>query len=194
MINDQQLSAGAHREAGDLQRGVGDLLLPGELLSIVACRPDLAGGVVAVDVGAVELGQLSSVVDHAAGERARLAVVVLDGGWNEGGRAELAVQVEGMVTLVDAPAVVVAPVQQVDGLPEILAVVADPDLPGLRVHGHPPGVAQAEGPAFSPRVFHRDEGVVLRDRVGQLLAGLVDIDSQDGTVEVGDVLAGEIHV
>ena len=68
MVNDQQFPPGAHREAGDLQRGVGDLLMPGELFPIVARAPDLAGGVVTVDVGAVKPRQFSAGVDHAAGE------------------------------------------------------------------------------------------------------------------------------
>ena len=99
-----------------------------------------------------------------------------------------------MVALVDAPSVVFSPVEDVDAFPEILAVAADPDPSVFAVHGHPPGIPQAECPAFSTGVFHRDKGIVLRDRVGEGLPGVVDIDAQDGAVEVGDVLAGEVEV
>ncbi len=56
------------------QRRVGQLLLPGDLLAVVAQAPELAGHVVAVDVGAVQLLEALAVVDVAAGDRAGLGV------------------------------------------------------------------------------------------------------------------------
>ena len=74
MVADQEFALRVDAEAGDLE-GVGDLLVPVDLLAVVLERPDLAGRVVAVDVGPAQIGELLAVVDDAAGQRPRLGVV-----------------------------------------------------------------------------------------------------------------------
>ena len=86
---------------------------------------------VAVDVGAVQFGQLAAVIDDAAGQRAGFAVMVLGGRRRQRLRPQLAVGIEDVAPFIDAPAEVVALADEIDLLPQILAVVADPDVAGL---------------------------------------------------------------
>src|SRR5262249_32654704 len=51
VVGDQQLAFGVEAEARYLERGAGQLLVPGDLAALVADAPDLARGPVAVDVG-----------------------------------------------------------------------------------------------------------------------------------------------
>ena len=79
LVDDVQLAGVVGAEAGDVERGVDQLAVPGGLRAVVLDPPDAAGGPVAVDVGPDQLGQAGAAVDPAAGERAGLAVVVLGG-------------------------------------------------------------------------------------------------------------------
>ena len=83
VVDRVDLAVPAHGEAGDEDRGVGQLLVPGDLLAVVAQAPDLAVLVVAVDIRPAQLGELRTVVDVAAGDRPALGVVVLDDGRND---------------------------------------------------------------------------------------------------------------
>src|SRR5947199_8416853 len=73
MIGDEQFAVAVDCETRDVERGVGEQLVPGDLGAIVANAPNAAGGVIAIDVRAVELGQLAAVIDVAAGHRAAFA-------------------------------------------------------------------------------------------------------------------------
>jgi len=54
--------------------------LPGYFLAVVAQTPELAGDVVAVDVGPVQIFESVAVVEASAGDGPRLGVIVIDGG------------------------------------------------------------------------------------------------------------------
>ena len=151
VVDGVDLAVPADGEAGDEDRGVGQLLVPGDLLAVVAQAPDLAVLVVAVDIGPAQLGELRAVVDVAAGDRPALGVVVLDDGGNDRAGPGLLVRVERVAPFLDAPAVVAPLLDHPDHLPEVLADVADPEPPGLGVEAHPPGVAEPEGPDLRPR-------------------------------------------
>ena len=96
-----------------------------------AAPPRLARRIVAVDVGAVEVGVFLAVVDDAAGQRAELGMVVLDGRHDDRVGAAFALRLERVAALHDAPAGVVALVDDVRLLPQVLAVLADPECAGL---------------------------------------------------------------
>ena len=109
MIADQHLPLRVGAEAGDLQRGVGNEFVPGDLFAIVADAPDAAGGVVGVDISALQFRQGGAVVDQPTGHRAGLRVRVLGDRLRDRRRARLLVVVELVGALDDAPAVVGAP-------------------------------------------------------------------------------------
>src|SRR5512135_565356 len=209
---DVELSRGILTEGRDIQPraavhvdqfAVGD----GSAL-LLAEAPDPAGFVVAVDVHADQLGQVPAAIDIAAGDA--LAVVgapgaglvgvvgILDDrlGERRGGVFLLA-GAERVEALHDAPAVIAAVLDDVDGFPEILAHVARPEPAGLAVEGDLPGVAQANGvdlgcPVGELRVAQRR--VVLGDAIGLAAGGVVDVDPQDRAEPVSRVLPGRQRV
>ena len=191
MIADQHLALGVGAEARDLERGVGDELVPGDLLAIVADAPDAAGRIVGVDVGALELRQGRACVDESAGHRPRLGVGMFRDRLRDRRRARLLFIVELVGALDDAPAVIGAAFDQVNLLPEVLPLIAHPDLAGLLVDHDPPRLPQAVGIGLGPGVFHRCyEAARIEDRivlghgvvpavVGRVFIGVVYVDPQD---------------
>ena len=101
---------------------------------------------------------------------------------------------EDVAPLADAPAVVGPLLDQVDLLPEVLAVVADPELARLAVVAQPPGVAQAVGPDLGPGAGAVDERVVLGHPVVPARVGVIDVDPQHGPQQVVERLAGQVGV
>src|SRR5437899_190892 len=73
-------------------------------------------------------------------------MMVLDRGLDDGRRRLLAIQIERMTSFGHRPAVVVAFLDKKRLLPEILAVLSDPDVAGLFIDRHSPRVAQAHRP------------------------------------------------
>src|SRR5262249_48627964 len=106
------------------------------------------------------------------------------------GGPALSFEVERMISLEDAPAVVLATMDQMRRLPEILAVGPDPDVSGFRIRTHSPWISQSVGPDFRASVRRFDEGIVGRCRVGLFAGALVDVDSQDAAEEVVERLTG----
>src|SRR5262249_3643336 len=105
-----------------------------------------------------------------------------------------ALRLEDVTPLREAPAVIGPLPDQVNLLPEVLTVLADPELARLRVVAEPPRVAQAVGPQLGPGVGPCDERAVLRHRVVPTGVGVVDVEPQDGPEEVVERLAGEVGV
>src|SRR5262249_19334198 len=126
----------------------------------MADAPDAAGREVTVEIRPPQVRQFGTVIDDAAGHRAGLGVMVLGDRLRERVRPRLAVQVERMRALQDAPAVVSALLDEVDLLPDVLAVVADPQIAALGVDVQPPGVAEAVGPSLRDNALVADERVV----------------------------------
>src|SRR5262245_62897478 len=105
--------------------------------------------------------------------------MVLSGGERERLRAHFAIGVEDVAAFVDAPAEVVALADEIDLLPKVLAVVADPDLAGFGIDRDAPGIAEAIGPGFGDDAFVADKGIVGRDTVLLTGARLIDVDAKD---------------
>src|SRR5262249_39807742 len=150
-------------EPGDLQGRGRQLAVPGDAAVLVADAPDFARGPVAVEVRPAQLRELVPVVDEAAGERAHVRGRVLDGRFGDRRRAGLAGGVERVAALDDAPAVVGAALHQVRLLPQVLPVVADPQVVGLAVDVQPPRVAEAVRPRLGTYAGRVHERVVRRD-------------------------------
>ena len=194
LVDDVQLAGVVGAEAGDVEGRIDQLAVPDGLRAVVLDPPDAAGGPVAVDVGPDQLGQAGAAVDPAAGERAGLAVGVLGGRRRDRVGARLALGVEDVAPLGEAPAVVGPLLDQVDLLPEVLAVLADPELARLAVEAQPPGIAQAVGPELGPGAGAVDERVVLRHAVVPARVGVIDVDPQHGRQQVVEGLAGQVGV
>src|SRR5262249_19631910 len=160
------------------------LTVPEGRRAIVLDPPDLAGGPVAVDVGADQLGQPGAAVDPAAGERAGLAVRVLGGRWGDRVRARLALGMEDVAPFGDTPAVVGPLLDQVSLLPQVLPILGDPELARWVVIAQPPRVAQTVGPQLGPGPLAIHERVVLRYPVAPAGVGVIDVDAQHGRQQV----------
>src|SRR4051812_47284554 len=117
-------------EADDALRGLGQLLVEGNFLALGAQSPDPAGIEVAVDIGAHEVRQPAAAVNIAAGQAAEIGMRMLDHGREDGRWSFLALGPEGVIALVDAPAVIAAPLDLVDHLPEVLTNLAHPQVAG----------------------------------------------------------------
>src|SRR5881392_1170670 len=85
---------------------------------------------------------------------------MLDGWRHDGRRTELAVEVEGMASFINAPPVILAAPHKVSRFPKVLAVIARPYLPGLAVHRQPPRIAQTISPDLRSRVCPTNKRVV----------------------------------
>src|SRR5262249_13614485 len=149
----------------DAQLGLGQLLVPGHLLAVVAHPPDPAGVEVAVEVGPREVLQALAAVDVAARQAAELGVRVFEDGRQDRRRPLLAVRAEGVVALHDRPAVVAALLDAVDHFPQVLPDLAAPQLTRLAVEAELPRLPQAVGPDLRAGAFGANERVVLRHAV-----------------------------
>ena len=152
--------------------------------------PDGARAVVAEQVRPVERGRLGAAVDVATGDRAALLArgctrsPASSAPWSQPAERVAA------RTLHDRPAEVQAALAglalDVDLLDLVLADVADPEVPGLRVEARPPRVAQAVVPELlaGPPPFRN--GLSFGMAYGP---SLVHVDAQDAAEQVVCVLA-----
>ena len=109
---------------------------------------------------------------------------------------------DGLVRLVGAPAVVSAPRDQMDHLPQLPAYVAAPQTARDAVKTHLKRIAQSKSPDLG--TDHRAPGslgrgglrprVVGRDAVGERRIAMVDVDSQNRSQQIGDILTSDIQV
>ena len=136
----------------------------------------------------------TTVVNDAAGQRSKCSVVVFDRGRRESAGSLLPVEIKRVAPLVDAPAAVVARLDQVGEFPQVLAIVSDPQVAGLGVDGHPPRIAVSERPDFAAGTFHFQKRVVGRDRVLHSGGRMIDVDSQNFAEQIACVLSGEVVV
>src|SRR5688572_5651391 len=98
-------------------------------------------------------------------------MMVFDGRLGIEVRPALALQIERRAALHDAPAVIVALLDEESLLVEVLPVLSAPDVAGLGVGGDSPRIAQAERPDFRAGVFQRGERVVPGNAVMQASRG-----------------------
>src|SRR4051794_22614852 len=93
-------------------------------------------------------------------------------------RPLFAAGIERMTSFHDAPAVIRPFFYEVGLLPQVLPVLANPEMPCLPVGGHPPGVAQAVGPDLRPGPLEFHKGIVLGHGVGFAWVRPIYIDAQ----------------
>ncbi len=182
------------------QRRIRDLAMLGHLCSVVPTRPDFPRRVVAVEVRPVQFREGAAVIDDPARQRPRLRVMMLERRLDERRRSLGTVVIEDMAPFHDAPAVVVPLADKVDLFPQILPVVAHPDMPGLLIDRHPPRIPQAicprlrHDPVFPNKRVVGGNGVVLRRFVAGRRRRLVDIDPEHLREEHGHVLPDQRQV
>src|SRR5262245_13237310 len=108
-------------------------------------------------------------------------MTMFDGRRHRRSRTELTVRIKGMASFVNAPAIIFTTPDEVSGFPEILAVVAHPDLPGFLINAHAPRIAQTVSPVFRSRVFQSDKGIVVGYRVRLRSVRVININAQHAT-------------
>src|SRR4051794_14014498 len=103
----------------------------------------------------------------------------------------LPVRIKNMAPFIDAPPKIVPFANEIDLLPQILAVVADPDMTRSGIDRQPPGISQAVSPGLWHDAFVTDEGIIWRHAVVFAIRRMIDIDPQDFAREPCQVLAAE---
>ena len=194
VIADQQLAVRISPKPGDVEWRVDEFLMPRDLLSVVTRTPDLPRGVIAVEIRSDQARQFLAVVDDPAGQRPRFGMMMLKRGLHMRRRSHLPGQIERMASLVDAPAVVVPLPHEVDLLPQVLTVVADPDVARLAVGGHPPRIAQSVRPRLRNDVGLSDKRVVHRYRISLARRGMIDVETQHLGGQLRQILTTQVGV
>ena len=115
-------------------------------------------------------------------------------GRDDGRGSRFRIGVEGVRALHHGPAVIAAPADQLDELPEILPHVPDPGLSGDRIEAEAPRVAKAVGPDLFPGAGHADEGVVRGDGIGSAGVRPLHVEPHHDRQQVVHVLAGVLPV
>src|SRR6185436_7978991 len=105
-------------------------------------------------------------------------------------RAELPIEIEVVAPFEDAPAKVVARADEKDLLPQILAVVADPDVPCRGIDVQLPWVAETVGVGLGDDVLLAEKWIVLGDAVLLAIRRMIDVDSLELGEVLGQILAG----
>src|SRR5258707_15613576 len=95
-----------------------------------------------------------------------------------------------MAPFIHAPSIIFAPTDEVSCFPEVLTVVASPDLSGLLVDAHAPRITQAVSPVFRSRVRHPNKRIVLWHRVRLRPADTIDVNAQHTAQQLAQILAG----
>src|SRR5262249_25848040 len=137
-------------EGDNVQRALGDLAVRDDPAVVELRGPQPAGHPVAADIVANQLRQPLAAVDEAAGDRGRLGVREVEVRRQDRRRAAPGVGPDRLPPFHDRPAVVAAALYAIHHLPQLPADVADPQLAGLAVEAHLPGVAEAVGPDLRP--------------------------------------------
>ena len=147
-------------EFDDADLGIGQLAVVGHLAAVDPQRPELAGIIIAVDIGAFELGQAVGFEDIATGDGPEIAVGMLHQRRGELARPLLPLGPEGVLPFIDAPAVIATTLDEVDHLPEVLPHLAGPEA-SLPVEAELPDLSMSERPDLSPGARRVDERIVL---------------------------------
>src|SRR5262245_65464885 len=80
-------------------------------------------------------------------------------------RPHFPVGIENVAAFVYAPAKVVELANEINLLPQVLAIVADPDVPRFWIDRQPPRIAQAIGPGLRHDIIFADEWIFERKAV-----------------------------
>src|SRR5262245_44476917 len=104
-------------------------------------------------------------------------------------RPQLPLGIENVAALIDAPAEVVAFADEKDLLPEILAVVANPDVARFWIDRESPRIPESVSPRFGHDPVLANERVVLGHAVCLAFGRMIDVDPQQLGRELRQVLA-----
>ena len=122
-------------------------MVVGHASTLVTEGPDLVGAVVSEEVGALQARDRRAAVDRATADRTAAAVAIRPDREGHRGRIWATAGVVGVVALVAAPAVVLAPGAggglEVDLFDRVLAHVRHVEVAGRAVEGAAPDVPQA---------------------------------------------------
>jgi hypothetical protein len=99
-----------------------------------------------------------------------------------------------MAALEDAPAVVVALLDDLDHLVEVLADVAHPEVAGLGIERHPPRIPEAVRPQLAARAGNREERIVLGNGVAAARIGMFHVDPDHAGIQVAQILSRPVPV
>ena len=195
VADQEQLAVSVDAERGDLLRRLANLSHLDQLATGLLQCPDSPRLEIAEEIGAVIRRISPSPINVAPGHRRTIFPAI----GHHGRRIRLtlpAVLVRELhEAFVDIPAVVFAGSGDRDLLEQILADVADPQVARARVEAEAPRHAKTRCPDFrtdrSGRVSIR---VRLGDRVGLAALLPVDIDPQDGSGQLAQVLAVTVGV
>ena len=117
---------------------------------------DVTGDVVGEEIGADQLGDILAAIHRAPHDAVADGVVVSEdrlGQFSDHAarrrRRRLAFRNELAEPFIDVPAGVAAVLDQVDLLPRVFADISSPEPACRTIEGHPPDIAQAEGPDFA---------------------------------------------
>ena len=149
---------------------------------------------IAEDIAALKFGEPAAAVDDPAGDRRPGGVRHLDRRRHDRRGPAWPVGMHGIAALLDAPAEVVTRPHTADEFPGFETHVPGPEVAGLAVEAHLPDVAETVGEDLAAGVRHRQQRVVLGDRVGLAIGRMVDVDPHDGGPQVGHILAGLVDV
>ena len=93
-----------------------------------------------------------------------------------------------LVSFHHGPAIIAPPFNPIEHLPAFPADIADPQIAGLAIETHPPGISQSIRPNFAPRPGAAHEGIFGRNSIVFAVVRLIDIDSQDRGQQVTEIL------
>src|SRR5262249_48880428 len=144
MIDEVKLVRGVLTDVHDPELCISKFPVFGDLLPVVAHQPNLAGVVVAINISLLQLRQAPAVIHPTPDDRPEVGMGVLDDRFKNRSWPLGAIRAKRVATLVDAPAVVAALLDEVNAFPQIL-----PNLSGPKVAGSP---VKAESPSLAETV------------------------------------------
>ena len=119
--------------------------------------------------------------------------MVLDG-WLKGLLSPFPIRVKHRRPFHHAPAVIGTSFSQVNLLPEILAVLTNPDATRFCVRGDPPWISQPVGPRFRASICPIQKWIIRGNRIQTTFHVIVDVDPKDLGRQLSEVLAAKIRV
>ena len=131
------------------------------------------------------------MIDEAAGDRTKLGVIVFDDRWHERRRAARTLGPERMTPFHHAPAVVPTALDQEYLFPQILPHIAGPQIARGAIEAELPRLTQAIGPDLGSRPVLCGKRIVRRNRIRVAPFRFIDVDPQDRTRHVPDVLPSQ---
>ena len=168
--------------------------MPGDLPFDNPCPPDFARRIITIDISTLQIGEPLAIVDDTASQRSSFRMRMFQRRFGERRRPQFAVCVEDVTAFIHAPAKVIARLDKINLLPQILTVVTNPNIACFGINGHPPRVSHSNRIRFRSNVFLSDKRIVIRDTVRPVIVGMVDINAEHFGQQMIHPLPGQIGV